>query len=482
MSVIFQPFDAVVTAASVAPEAVAVSTPDTEMTFAELLDGARRVAGLLRQAGVAPGDVVAFRVPQLMEPVVTLACFHEAAIGTVLPPGYDHARSPLIDWFVGGGQVPGVPKDRHISLDEAAMERMARMEPNENARPYPAPDSVCHIVFSSGTTGQAKPISISVDTLHDRCVDRREQWMLARPYFCQMGFSTMMGFHTFMASLIVGDVFLTARQGKDALEAIRRNSVACSVASPHQWGVLLQAASRGKVPVESLTTTVSVGAILPDFLAGQLARKFGVEIAVMYAASECGSISLRRGTDSAEGYTGTLVSGAHVRIVGPDGNTVSEGDVGEIAVQRSRQPQAYFGEETSPQAWRDGYFFPGDSGFLRGDRLYLTGRTSELINAAGTKIDPARVDAIALEFEGVTDAAVFGFIDSQGLTTVALVFTSEAAIDVNSFTSFLGSRLGDSSPRRLARVSDIPRTTSGKVNRELIAEMYRKVNPDTTVL
>lgn len=481
MSVILQPFDVVVTAASAAPEAVAVSTPDTEMTFTELLDGARRVAGLLRQAGVAPGDVVAFRVPQLMEPVVTLACFHEAAIGTVLLPGYDHEISPLIDWFVGGGQVPGLADERHIPLDQAAMERMARIEPNDDARPYPAPDSVCHIVFSSGTTGQPKPIPISVDTLNDRCVDRREQWMLARPYFCQMGFSTMMGFQTFMASLIVGDVFLTARQGKDALEAIRRYDVACSVASPHQWGVFLQAASRGNVPVESLTTAVSVGAILPDFLAGQLARKFGVEIAVMYAASECGSISLRRGTDSAEGYTGNLVSGADVRIVGPDGNTVSEGDVGEIAVQRSRQPQAYFGEETSPQAWRDGYFFPGDSGFLRGDRLYLAGRTSELINAAGTKIDPARVDAIALEFEGVVDAAVFGFIDSQGLTTVALVFTSEAAIDVDSFTAFLSSRLGDSSPRRIARVSDIPRTTSGKVNRELIAEMYRKMNPDTTV-
>ena len=481
MSVILQPFDVVATAASVAPEGVAVSTPDTEMTFTELLDGARRVAGLMRQAGVAPGDVVAFRVPQLMEPVVTLACFHEAAIGTVLPPGYDHERSPLVDWFVGGGHVPGLADERHISLDEAAMERMARMEPNDDARPYPGPDSVCHIVFSSGTTGQPKPIPISVDTLNDRCVDRREQWMLARPYFCQMGFSTMMGFQTFMASLIVGDVFLTGRQGKDALEAIHRQGVVCSVASPHQWGVLLQAASRGKVPVESLTTVVSVGAILPDFLAGQLARKFGVEIAVMYAASECGSIALRRGTDSAEGYTGNLVPGADVRIVGPDGNTVAEGDVGEIAVQRSRQPQAYFGEDSSPQAWRDGYFFPGDSGFLRGDRLYLTGRTSELINAAGTKIDPARVDAIALEFEGVVDAAVFGFIDAQGLTTVALVFTSDAQIDVNRFTAFLGSRLGDSSPRRIARVSEIPRTATGKVNREVIADTYRKMHPDTTV-
>ena len=78
-------------------------------------------------------------------------------------------------------------------------------------------------------------------------------------------------------------------------------------------------------------------------------------------------------------------------------------------------------------------------------------------------------------------AAVFGFIDTQGLTSVAMVFTSDAQIDVDRFTAFLGSRLGDSSPRRIARVSEIPRTATGKVNRQLIADSYRKMHPDTTV-
>ena len=478
MTAISQPFNVLVDAAANNGEALAVSSPGGDMTFAELLDASRRIAGVLREAGVQPGQVVAFRVPHLLETVLTFACFHEAAIGTVLPAGFEESGSGVIEWVVSAAPVTGFASDRQIILDQATMERISRRDPANEAREYPAFTSVCHIVFSSGTTGNPKPIPLSIETLNDRCVDRREQWMLARPYFCQLGFSTMMGFQTFMASVVMGETFITPRLGKDAIDAIARFGVVCSVASPHQWGTFLPAAVKSGFSGGTLTTIVAVGAILPDFLADQLVRRFGTEIAVMYAASECGSIALRRGTDSSDGFTGELVPGAEVIIVNADGVEVPEGEVGEIGVRRAGQPHAYFGEQASPQAWRDGYFFPGDSGFLRGDRLYLTGRTGDLINAAGAKIDPARVDALALEFPGVTDAAVFGFVDTRGLTTVALVFTAEEALDVDAFSSFLVSHLGDSAPRRMARVAEIPRTRTGKVNRERVAQLFTDVHPD----
>ena len=304
MTAISQPFNILVDAAAKHAEAMAVSSPGGDMTFAELLDGSRRIAAVLRDAGVLPGEVVAFRVPQLLETVLTFACFHEAAIGTVFPSGFEQSGSGVIDWVVSVAPVSGFDSDRQIILDQATMERISRQDPSSEAREYPALTSVCHIVFSSGTTGNPKPIPISIETLNDRCVDRREQWMLARPYFCQLGFSTMMGFQTFMASVVIGETFITPRLGKDAIDAIARFGIACCVASPHQWGTFLPAAVKSGFSGGTLTTIVAVGAILPDFLADQLARRFGAEIAVMYAASECGSIALRQGTDSGDGFTG----------------------------------------------------------------------------------------------------------------------------------------------------------------------------------
>jgi acyl-coenzyme A synthetase/AMP-(fatty) acid ligase len=58
------------------------------------------------------------------------------------------------------------------------------------------------------------------------------------------------------------------------------------------------------------------------------------------------------------------------------------------------------------------------------------------------------------------------------------VFTADEAIDVDAFSKFLVSRLGDSSPRRMARVAEIPRTRTGKVNRESVAKLFTEAHPD----
>ena len=108
MTAISQPFNVLVDAAANDAEALAVSSPGGDMTFAELLDGSRRIAGVLREAGVRPGEVVAFRVPQLLDAVLTFACFHEAAIGTVLPAGFEESGSRVIDWVVSTAPVTGL--------------------------------------------------------------------------------------------------------------------------------------------------------------------------------------------------------------------------------------------------------------------------------------------------------------------------------------------------------------------------------------
>jgi acyl-CoA synthetase (AMP-forming)/AMP-acid ligase II len=94
------------------------------MTFAELLDGSRRIAAVLREAGVRPGEVVAFRVPQLLDAVLTFACFHEAAIGTVLPSGFEESGSRVIDWVVSTAPS-GSPLTLSTRAKELGMPRAA---------------------------------------------------------------------------------------------------------------------------------------------------------------------------------------------------------------------------------------------------------------------------------------------------------------------------------------------------------------------
>lgn len=160
-----------------------------------------------------------------------------------------------------------------------------------------------------------------------------------------------------------------------------------------------------------------------------------------------------------------------MRVLDDRGNVVPDGVVGHIAVKRARQPQHYLDDDRG-QTFIDGYFMTGDTGHLRGDQLYLAGRVSEIINAAGIKVDPARVEAAAYDFPGVQDAAVCGYTDATGLETIALVFVSETPVVIDDLVALMRSRLGESAPRHVARVEKIPRTDSGKVMRDEVARLF----------
>lgn len=473
MSLFVQPFDYLVRSTQRTPNAVAISTPDIDMTFEELLDTSRRMARFFRESGIKPGEVVAVRGPALVELVAAFAIFHEAAVGTNIPAGYLEAGGGVIDWVVTLSRLAGFPEDRQVVLDAVAMRQLAGYSGTIEPREYTSEQSMCRLPFSSGTTGRPKPVPLSIDALAERCIERREQWMPERPYYCHLGLSTGLTFMTFYASVILGDTYISPGHGLEVLGQLGRHRVACLIASPHQLGVLYASAMSTTQEFLDLHTIMSAGAALPDFLGKNLERRFDAEILVTFASTEAGSVAIRRGTDSSDGFAGTVVDGIDVRIVDDEGQEVTQGEGGFIAVSRARQPDHYLGEpEATAQSFREGYFLSGDTGYLVGRNLYLLGRASELINAAGVKVDPARVEAAAYEFPHILEAVAFGFTDPKGLDTVALVFVSSEPVKLSELMVLLRSRLGESTPTRLARVQQIPRNHMGKVNRDEMSRLF----------
>jgi acyl-CoA synthetase (AMP-forming)/AMP-acid ligase II len=88
------------------------------------------------------------------------------------------------------------------------------------------------------------------------------------------------------------------------------------------------------------------------------------------------------------------------------------------------------------------------------------------------KVDPARVEAVAREVAGISDAAAFGHTDANGLTRIALVFVSVEPTDVSALATHMQMRLDESAPSNYARVASIARNHMGKVNRQQIAAQF----------
>jgi acyl-coenzyme A synthetase/AMP-(fatty) acid ligase len=460
------------------PDGVAISTIGTDLTYTEVFDSAVRIARVLREMGVRPGDVVGVAAQPIIDLVVAEALFHEACVGAEVPPGMANLGDDVFDWLIVVELRDDFAPDRQILLDTEFVARVAQTPPTLDPISYPGEDSACRLNFSSGTTGVSKAIPVSVRCLEDRSIDRRLQWMLDEPYLCLLGLSTGLTFMTFIAQVKAADTFILATTGttagEDALTQVRRFGVRCIMGSPHQLGTLLSAAQRSTDSLDSVTTIMSAGSVMPDFIVEQLQRRFtNARFVSTYASSEAGSVALRDGIGSSDGFAGTLLDDVEVIIVDDNGNPVPDGETGNIAIKRAHQPQEYLNDPvTTALTFRDGYFFPGDTGYLRGRELYLSGRSSELINAAGVKADPARIESVVFGFGGITDAAVFPLETNEGLIKIALVFVADADPDVTALLAYLRDQLGESSPSHVARVPHISRNHMGKVNRSQLAQTF----------
>jgi acyl-coenzyme A synthetase/AMP-(fatty) acid ligase len=126
---------------------------------------------------------------------------------------------------------------------------------------------------------------------------------------------------------------------------------------------------------------------------------------------------------------GKLNPGIELQIVDEDGNQLPDGERGQIRYRtRVMASEYYKNAEASAKSFRDGWFYPGDLGWLIVGGLYIGGRETEVINLNGVKIDPAVLDEVALELEIYKEAAAFGYRDmrDQSQLAFALVLADES--------------------------------------------------------
>ena len=133
----------------------------------------------------------------------------------------------------------------------------------------------------------------------------------------------------------------------------------------------------------------------------------------------------------------------------------------------------YLGDTTAgSDSFRDGWFYPGDIGRLEADgSLFVTGRTTDTLNAGGVKIDPREFEEFAATLPGVTDALGFTHVDDSGVSQFVLAVAG-TGINIASVSAELEKRFGRAKPSGIFSVPEIPRTETGKASRRLTADLY----------
>lgn len=471
--------------ATARPDHMALIARDQTWTFAQLARAVSAVTARLRELGIEPRMLVATDVPPAIDWIVTLALFR-IATRTVSLTGVSTTNGLALDALLTS---PGTR--RHdaalvIAIDQLWIEQ-AVADADEAGDPevptvlYPRADATCRVIMTSGTTGAARGVELSVSAVEHRLATLHRYWTDARPELNLMTLSTTGGFHTALASLKHGTPYIATELSDERL--LRRAAdakVEVLAGSPVQVGSLVQLMREQGLTLPTLREVRTAGAAATPALLAQVAEVLSVPVRGVYGSTEGGGVAMRMVHGEGDpADVGRPLEGIQLQIVDEQGTPVGDGVVGDVRYRGAGLASGYVGPDPE-QSFRDGWFSPGDRGSIGPQgTLVLDGRVSEIVNVGGVKVDPAAVDAAVEGFPGVIDAATFVIEKTPGVPELGIAVVAHADCDLRALDQLLRQRLPGKHPTVFGQVSVIPRNRMGKVERaRLTAEFRRRLELD----
>ena len=215
----------------------------------------------------------------------------------------------------------------------------------------------------------------------------------------------------------------------------------------------------------------SAGEALPAELGQRFKQHFGVDIVDGIGSTEMLHIFLSNKPDDVRyGTTGWPVPGYEVELRGDDGNSVPDGEPGDLYIKGPSAALMYWGNrEKSRDTFQGGWTKSGDKYVRNADGTYTYGgRSDDMLKVSGIYVSPFEVEATLIQHNGVLEAAVIGVIDAEGLTKTKafVVRKADSTVAEEELKAFVKDKLAPYKyPRVIEFVHELPKTATGKIQR-----------------
>jgi acyl-coenzyme A synthetase/AMP-(fatty) acid ligase len=180
-------------------------------------------------------------------------------------------------------------------------------------------------------------------------------------------------------------------------------------------------------------------------------------------------------TFGVEGSLGQVVPGYRARVLDELGAELPDGEIGTLEISGPTIALEYRGEpEKTARTFRgdtlrsEDLFSRDTEGFFRHH-----GRADDLLKVGGVFVAPSEVEDCLLGHPGVIDCAVVGHtVDGLVLPRAYVVQRPGASLDAQALLDFARNRLaGHKYPRDVSFVTELPRTTNGKLDRRALTRL-----------
>ena len=462
-------------------DAPAVVSGETTRSWVELDRRTNRLARALLARGVVLGDLVTIGLPNSVEFVeACIACWKAGAV----PQPVSAAMPPLeLQGIVELANPPLVIARGDIPLDRPIADVDELIAEADDDGPLPTVVSPAYKApASGGSTGRPKLIVSAqagvVEPFGSMVWKHRPGGTVVMP-----GPMYHNGpFTSAMAGLLNGStmVLMPRFDAEGVLQLVERHRATWLYLVPAMMSRIwrLPVEVRAAYDLSSLETVWHLAAPCPPWLKEAWIDWVGPEVLMeLYAGTEAQAGTIISGTEWLEhrGSVGTVLYG-EMTILGPDGEQLPAGTVGEVYLRRGpgQGPSyRYIGAEARTRGdWES----LGDIGWMDEDGyLYLADRRTDMILVGGSNVYPAEVEAALDEHPQVASSAVIGLPDPDlGQVVHAIVQPAPGRddVDLDDLRRHLAERLVRyKQPRTFELVREPLRDDAGKVRRsQLLAD------------
>ncbi|MFC7373366.1 acyl-CoA synthetase MbcS [Fictibacillus iocasae] len=475
------------------------------VTYKELFEQAGRLANAFKRNGLQKGDKALILMPRKLETyAVYLACLKS---GIAVIPCSELLRAKDLSYRIQHSEACAVIADsQYISSIDAIEEQLPTLrckftgsgtapgwidliaESENESVSFVAPDThrddMAFLSYTSGTTGNPKGVVHThgwgyahIRTAAQGWLGIKEGdkvWATAGPGWQKWIWSP------FVSTLGMGACGFVYNGKFDPavyLEILDSEQINVLCCTPTEYRLMAKVEGLSHYSLSTLHSAVSAGEPLNREVIETFSKHFGVTVRDGYGQTENTLlVGTMKGMEVRPGSMGKPTPGNRVEVINDEGAPAKAGEVGDIAVHKDSPAlfkEYYKDRERTSMAFRGEYYLTGDKAKKDEDGYFwFEGRGDDIIISSGYTIGPFEVEDALVKHHLVKECAVVASPDEiRGSIVKAFVVLRDGnTIVTDELIKELQNHVKELTapykyPRRIEFISELPKTTSGKIRR-----------------
>lgn len=398
------------------PDAIVIRDEEGAFTYSELLQHVDVLKEQLSTYGVIKNSGIALITKNNRYFIIGL--YAGIACDAVVMPLAPQQQDNELQTAIAESRIHFILTDekRFVTFGSNAVKldkdyTIARTDFSLTERTVPFIEQVAFMRYTSGTTGQAKCVILSHQTVHERIEAANTSlqlshtdtvvWVLPMAYHFVV---SIVLYTRYGASITICNSFLA----DDLIHTIQRDSGTFLYASPMH--IRLLAVHTGETSLSSLRKVISTTTAVNPEHCKVFQQKYGLPVSQAFGIIEIGlPIINHEEAGKYPGAVGHALPAYTIGILDDDLTELPNNTIGLLAIQGPGMFDGYLSPPTTrAQVLQNNWFLTGDYATRNAEGLIeITGRKKSMISVSGNKVFAEEVEAVVNTFPGITQSKAY---------------------------------------------------------------------------